>query len=260
MIVGWLEDRIEIPGGAEHDSEALRAATDHEIVWMNPGQVEEGCDLYVVANCTTYGPADLHGLTAPIVKVLNDSWLYGDGLFRHELLKRAHRFVFRSPLHQERFPWEVNPDRAYLLPSPVDLARFRAARGTVKRERRAVWVAHLFSPPREWGFKAAQKWCAAKDIPLDAYGVNTPGGPVDYEDMPEIMASHEVYIQANGPPLFDSFGRAIVEAWAAGCTLQLHGDFGARWWLDNDPDALEDPAPRFWEQVEGMVGSCLVSV
>ncbi|MDQ3671586.1 MAG: hypothetical protein M3364_03990, partial [Actinomycetota bacterium] len=150
MIVGWLEDPLEqigYKGGAELDSEALRAVSPHELVSMPPGKVAAGCDAYVVGNCVYYGPHDLEGIDGPLVKIVNDAWRYGDPVVRADLLEHAVLTVLRSPLHESRFAFEI-AGAATILPSWVDLEHFRQAARGVEKEERVVWLAHLGSPER----------------------------------------------------------------------------------------------------------------
>ena len=47
----------------------------------------------------------------------------------------------------------------------------------------------------------------------------------------------------------EPFGRAVVEAWAAGCQLVVNGLVGAVHYLQHDPGALETAAADFWAVV-----------
>lgn len=247
MIVGWLADNVETLGGAEYDSAALQAASPWKVVPMRPGQVGPA-DLYVVANCVSYEPSDLP--RGRIVKIVNDSWIYGSSVLRTALLRHADLVVFRSPLHRDRFLFPVAA-RIELLPSPVNLAAFRRATHRTQRQPRAVWVAHVLSEQRAAGLRAATRWAESRGVPLDAYGANTHGGPVSYRTLPKLLAGYEWFAHANGS--FEPFGRSTVEAWAAGCKLAVAETTGALWWIEHDPAALEDPAARFWKLLADLV-------
>jgi hypothetical protein len=258
MIVGWLEDpaeRVRYTGGAELDSQALRAESPYDIAVMPPGRVESGCDGYIVANCIYYHPRDIRNVTGPMVKLVNDAWRHGHPSTRTAVLERADLTVFRSPLHRERFGFDVTSETC-LIPSVVDLDRYRAADGTVERKERAVWVAHVMSMERAAGALAARAWADERQLDLDAYGVGTPNGPVDHDDMPELLASYRWYVHLMGRGDYEPFGRVTVEAWAAGCNLAVGADTGATYWLREDPDALEAAPRMFWEAFDRTVERC----
>jgi len=245
MNIGWLEDTINYVGGAELDSVAVRDHSPYEITMMAPGEVADA-DAYVVANCVFYTPADMEALTPgrPIVKIVNDAWGAGNLDVRKWLLEHANLTVFRSPLHRRRFRPEPT-QWSVMLPSWVDLQRFRDA-DTGEREKAACWVAHTLSPQREAGLRAARLWAERQELPFDAYGHGTDNGPVSYDEMPALLAGYEWYTHAMGRGDYEPFGRATVEAWAAGCRIAVGEDVGALWWIENQPAALETAATDFW--------------
>jgi glycosyltransferase involved in cell wall biosynthesis len=245
-VIGWLQDPQPFEGGAELDAAALLAACPHDLVMMPPGRVEPGCDMYVAANVTKYQPGDVAQLErAPFVKVVNDSWEHGDAAIRDAVLARADTVVFRSPLHRDRFRHPYS-GVAELVPSHVDLSPFRAATGTVDRADRAVWVAHALGAERKAGLAVAKRWAADRGVPLDAYGHGCELGPVPHRNMPELLAGYRWFVHAMGRGGYEPFGRAVVEAWAAGCHLVVGESTGALHWLRTDPDAIETAAHDFW--------------
>lgn len=259
MRVGWLEDP-SYRGGAELDGEALRAVCPHDVVMMPPGEVRDA-DMYIVGNCVHYLLAHLRPLeyrdgAPPIVKIVNDAWRYAiDPKTRDFLLARADLFILRSPLHQERIRWPIPEDKVRLLPSWVDLDRFPGENR--HREDRVLWLANVESAERLAGLKAIRAWAAEHDVPVDAYGRGTKNGPVDYDEVANLMASHRWYGHAMGHNDYEPYGRATVEAWAAGCNLVVGQEIGALWWIEHHPDQLATAAEDFWTVVEE---TCLASV
>jgi len=261
MRVGWLEDP-SYRGGAELDGEALRAVCPHDVEMLLPGEVDLdlSIELYVVGNCVHYTINDMLSLPArrsvPIVKIVNDAWRYAmDPRTRDFLIERADLFILRSPLHQDRIRWPIPDDKVRLLPSWVDLDRFPGE--SQGREDRVLWLANVESAERLAGLKAVRAWAEDHDIPMDAYGRGTLNGPVDYDEVPNLMASHRWYGHAMGHNDYEPYGRATVEAWAAGCNLIVGQEIGALWWIEHHPEKLATAAEDFWTAVEE---TCLVSV
>lgn len=260
MIVGWLEDpaeKIGFVGGAELDSAALRAASPHELVPMPPGRVESDADAYIVTNCVYYAPADISAATGPLVKVVNDAWKYGDREVRAMILDQAALVVFRSPLHLDRFEHEVTDGAdVAVIPSHVNLPLFRAAAGTVDRQDRVVWLAHILSRERLAGYNACARWADERGLEIDGYGKGTTNGTVDYRDVPRLFAGYRWYAHAMGNGHYEPFGRTTVEAWAAGCNLAVGEDTGAAYWIEERPHELERAADTFWETFDRTVERC----
>jgi glycosyltransferase involved in cell wall biosynthesis len=51
------------------------------------------------------------------------------------------------------------------------------------------------------------------------------------------------------PTVIEPFGRLVAEAWAAGCRIVTNDLVGAKYWIQNDPDAIETAAEDFWKLV-----------
>lgn len=257
MNIGWLEDQADdlgYKGGAELDADTLKETSPYEITIMPPDRVEPGADAYVIGNCVHYTPTDLESVDGPVVKVVNDGWLYGDPEVRAEICRRAVLMVFRSPTHRRQFPHKVLGETV-LIPSQVDLPRFRAANRQPKK-RRAVWLANVLSDQRAKGLTIAHKWAGRKGISLDAYGHGAPQGPVDYPDVPELLGGYQWYVHSMGVQA-EPFGRATVEAWAAGCSLAVPADTGALYWIQERPHDLERCTDLFWAAFDKAVSRCL---
>jgi len=58
------------------------------------------------------------------------------------------------------------------------------------------------------------------------------------------MARYQTFVFL--PTVIEPFGRTVAEAWAAGCEIVTNGLVGARYWLEENPDALDTAAEDFW--------------
>jgi glycosyltransferase involved in cell wall biosynthesis len=65
--------------------------------------------------------------------------------------------------------------------------------------------------------------------------------------MPALLAEYERFVFL--PTVIEPFGRTVVEAWAAGCEIITNGLVGARYWMEEDPGALETAGEDFWRVV-----------
>ena len=72
-------------------------------------------------------------------------------------------------------------------------------------------------------------------------------GPVPPEHVPSILGRYRRFLFL--PTVVEPFGRAVVEAWAAGCELIVNRNVGALHWLEQ-PRGLETAAGDFWRLVE----------
>lgn len=249
MKVGWLHDGGNADGtqgGAELTQAEFKAAAPDgvEIVDCPTGGVVEGLDRYVVHNCVTYRPEDVWPIEGRAVKYLHDVWPHGDLSVKASLLKSA-KLVCCSPLQRDR----LGLSEAEAIPPPVDLARFRAAARENGSERRGAiavgpWMNHGKAP------HLAAEW-AKGNGGLDFVG----GGPlapagsfqVPYESMPALFTKYRTFVHL--PTVLEPFGRTVVEAWAAGCQIVTNRLVGARWWIEEQPEALETAAEDFWKLV-----------
>lgn len=235
MKIGWLADSGDM-GGAELTQAEFRArAPKHvEVIDCPPGDVKPSLDVYVVHNHMTYHPEDLW-LDGRLVRYFHD--------MRPQLSPDTDVDIFCSPLQRDRFGANGGSE---VIPPPVNLEPFRDAAESAQERAGAVSVAswanqgkapHLVA---EWG-----------DVDFFGGGVFAPPGsqPVAYEDMPTLLARYETFVFL--PTAVEPFGRLVAEAHAAGCEVVTNGLVGARWWLENDPDAIDTAADRFWEVVLG---------
>jgi len=65
--------------------------------------------------------------------------------------------------------------------------------------------------------------------------------------MPGLLASYKRFVFL--PTVIEPFGRVVAEAWAAGCEVVTNNLVGAKWWIENNPGALETAAEDFWRVV-----------
>jgi glycosyltransferase involved in cell wall biosynthesis len=73
---------------------------------------------------------------------------------------------------------------------------------------------------------------------------------VPHDHVATILRLYERFVFL--PTHTEPFGRAVAEAWAAGCELIVNGNVGAVYWLEQQPDALTTAPRDFWSIVEGL--------
>lgn len=73
-------------------------------------------------------------------------------------------------------------------------------------------------------------------------------GQVPHEQTPAVMVQYERFLFM--PEWVEPYGKTVIEAWAAGCKLEVSGRIGALWWLAHEPDAVKHGVERFWAIVE----------
>jgi glycosyltransferase involved in cell wall biosynthesis len=246
MRVGWLVDEGATVGGAELTQAEFRdAAPEHvEIVDCPPGGVVTDLDLYVIQNCVLYTTGDLEPIAdKPRVKYWHDVGPHLQPGVKDSLADAKQ--LCCSPIQAEF----MNLKDAICIPPPVDLSRFEQAAEKVNGNRKgAVSVASW----RNYG-KAPHKigeW-ASQNGGIDVYGggIFAPPGAqeVAYDHMPALLARYETFVFL--PIVLEPFGRLVAEAWAAGCEVVTNNLVGARYWIENDPDAIESAADDFWREV-----------
>lgn len=246
--VGWLVDTTQNPGGAELTQAEFRAAAPEgvEIVDCPPGEVDLSCDRFVIQNCVLYSADDLGKLPADrhVIKYWHDVGPHLQPGVR-DLLDQQATHICCSPVQAEY----MGLGTAKLIPPPVDLRRFEQAAASVNGNRSGQVSIGSW---RNYG-KAAHKvheW-AQQNGPVDFFGDGpfAPTGslPVPYEAMPALLAQYERFVFL--PMVLEPFGRLVAEAWAAGCEVVTNGLVGARYWIEQDPDAIDTAAEDFWKVV-----------
>lgn len=259
MRIGYLRDGDgQAIGGAELSADALvQAAPDGvEMVYIPPGQMPVAeCDAFLVFNCVTYDNDVIAYMDGkPVIKRVADYWPHGDDDLRAWLLEKSRRLVFLSKPHLEAFPYTCGT-KTVLCPPPIDVERFRRAGMNNKQREGAFWMGQMWYHK---GIQEAVVWAEQAGQKVDFYGDGPLrpresafcryAGQVPYEDVPFVMATYDVFLHV--PVWVEPFGRTVIEAWAAGCKLYLNDRIGAAWWLDNDMDAVNNGAERFWQIVE----------
>jgi hypothetical protein len=252
MRIGWIADDVgkdepQVLGGAELTEAEFRAAAPEgvEIVNCPHNEVDATCDRYVVQNCVFYQVSDLLPLEGkPVTKYWHDVGPWMQPGVRGWLETNATN-ICCSPLQAAYMGFD---DVAH-IPPPVDLRRFMAAAASMNGQRRGnvcvgSWRNHGKAPHKvaEW---------AMDHGPVQFYG-DGPWAPpgaksVAYERMPELLASYKRFVFL--PNVLEPFGRAVAEAWAAGCELIVNGNVGAAYWIQEDPAAIERASEDFWNVV-----------
>jgi glycosyltransferase involved in cell wall biosynthesis len=259
VIVGWLADSFEVQGGAELTQAEFRTAAPAGVgvVDVQPGELEQlaGCDCVCIHNCVTY-PAD-ETIAALEGKRVLRYWHDlareggpGDPALNRWATEHATS-VFTSPLHRDRFPHRIEGE-SHVVPPAIDLSRFGSQ--SIRKRSGACWLGSAMHAGK--GLLQAFEW-AEENEPVDFWGVladQVPDSPriqakglVPPQYVPEILGRYERFVFL--PTTVEPFGRAVVEAWAAGCELIVNRNVGALYWLEN-PAGLRIAAADFW----GLVG------
>lgn len=258
MRVGWLCDAPDYIGGAELTQAEFRAAAPEgvEIVDCPPDDPVLEADVAVVFNCVSYGPPTQNALAGKrIIRYWNDLAPHGDEQLQQTLLQRSDTHIFCSPLHRDRFPhpWQ---GKSELIPPAVDLARFRPTRQVRRNGKRegAVAIGAYMNPGK--GAQLIAEY-AQRDGGVDYWGFGPCAPPetaqvrhlgqVGQAELPSVLWRYERFVHL--PTEVEPFGRAVVEAWAAGLTLIVNRNVGALYWLEEKPEALETAAEDFWQVV-----------
>jgi glycosyltransferase involved in cell wall biosynthesis len=259
--VAWLADAFEHRGGAELSQAEFRAAAPAgvELVDVPPDALDRvaGCDVACVHNCVTYPAETVDALAGrPALRYWHDLARPG-GPGEPALVSWAAEratSVFTSPLHRDRFPHRID-GQTHTIPPAIDLARFRPAKG--ERPRGACWLGSAMHAGK--GLLQACEWAEEHEA-VDFWGVEPgqvaqseriqPKGHVPPEHVPTILARYRRFVFL--PTTVEPFGRAVVEAWAAGCELVVNRNVGALHWLDH-PDALASAGADFWRLVAQVV-------
>jgi len=244
--VGWLADDTDMPGGAEYTEAEFRAAApdDVEIVLCFAGEVDYTCEKFVVQNCVKYTADEIARVTTkPTVKYWNDVGRHLQPGVMGALHGVTH--VCCSPIQSEYMGID-----AACIPPPVDLARFELAAAEVNGNRAGIVSVGSWRNYGKAPHKAAE-WAARDGSSIDFVG----GGPfaprgsqqVDYDGMPALLARYERFVFL--PMVIEPFGRVVAEAWAAGCEVITNQLVGAKYWIEENPDAIDTAAEDFWKLV-----------
>lgn len=246
MRIGWLADQAAVLGGAELTQAEFKAVAPAglEIVDCPPGVVMDGLDRYVIHNCLTYEPEDLQVIgKRPALKYWHDVGPHLQPPIRDWIARHAVQ-VCCSPTQADYMGIAAN-----VIPPAVDLDRFRAAAALMNGGRKGNVSVGSW---RNFGKAAhrAAEW-GGRNGGIEFYGEGpfapADARPVPYEDMPGLLARYQTFVFL--PTVLEPFGRLVVEAWAAGCEVVTNNLVGARWWIENQPEALETAGEDFWKVV-----------
>lgn len=245
--IGWLADQGKTVGGAELTHSEFRAAAPEgvEIVDCPPGDVADDCDVYVVHNCVLYDPPDFAPIAGkPAFKYWHDvgPWIQ-DGV-RPFLARMRH--ICCSPIQAD---YMRLPDAA-TIPPPVDLDRFRRAAALMNGDRAGIVSVGSWRNYGKAPHKAAE-WASRHGDTVDFYGGGVFAPPtsreIAYQGMPRLLAKYQTFVFL--PTVIEPFGRLVAEAWAAGCEIVTNNLVGAKWWIENDPHAMDTAADDFWRVI-----------
>ena len=234
MKVGWLHDDPGYLGGAELTMREFAAAapTDVEVVACPPREVVSGLDRYVVGNCMSYQPKEV---PQHCIRYHHDLALAP----ADENLKALH--VFTSPLHLSRYPKAITGAR--LIPPALDLDHFKVSNG---RRRGAVCVGRMaYGKGLELLAEYEEQVDVYSSVPVASEGSAIYRGATD--DPAKVLSRYERFVFL--PTSIEPFGRAVVEAWAAGLELVVNKNVGSLHWIKNEPEKLLSAADDFWSLV-----------
>lgn len=180
-----------------------------------------------------------------------DEWVIGnwhsdrpDGIrYVHDMdggFTERDTLIFCSPRQRDLYGAD-----GYVIPPAIDLERFEAVADRNHRNG-SVCIGRM-----SYG-KGLQRLAEFPD-PVDVYSsvpIPSPGN-VRYKgaavDVAETLSRYQRFVFA--PDAFEPFGRAVVEAWAAGLELYINANVGARHFILEDQDALRTAAADFWKVV-----------
>lgn len=232
MRVGWLHDDPGYLGGAELTMAEFKAVApeDVEVIDCPAGGVLQGLDRYVVGNCMAYSRLP----DGPIVRYHHDLAV---APVDHGL---EARHVFCSPLQRERMG--LNGE---CIPPALDLALYEQYANQNHRKG-AVCVGRM-------AYGKGLELLAEYPEPVDVYSsvpVASEGNAIyrgSTDDPAKVLARYERFVFL--PTAIEPFGRAVVEAWAAGCELVVNRNVGALHWIQHQPEKLRSAGDDFWNFV-----------
>lgn len=249
MRVCFLADAGNLDGtlgGAELTMKEFRLAAPEDVEI-----VTHDADTYVVGNCTSYDRTLIEELEGKrVFRYFNDVDPHSDPELRSWFLDNA-TCIFTSPLHVERFPFEVA--EPIVVPPPVDLEAFKPTRQVRRNtERKGAVAIGAYQNPGKGG-RALAEWARQNDLDIYGTGQFIPAanyiGLLAYTDVPKTLWRYKTFVHL--PLDLEPFGRAVVEAWAAGCELVVNANIGAVHWIQNEPEKLTTAAEDFWGIVRG---------
>ena len=231
-------------GGAELTMrEFAHAAPDHATL----ADLKDA-ETVIVGNCVSFGPSLIGLLSGKrVIRYHNDLARHEHPQLRAWLEDHADH-VFTSPLHQRLYGLDGDWPN---IPPALDLNRFRHGAAA---ERQGTCAVGSWANPGK-GQQLLREWAEANE-PVDVWGAGAflPNasslivkGEVAHEDVPAVLAGYRRFVHLPTSP--EPFGRAVVEAWAAGCELVVNRMVGALHYIEREPEKLESAAVDFWRLV-----------
>lgn len=256
MRVGWLQDDHGYFGGAEMTAAEFRAAAPEHVVIVDCPSGDEvfpSCEVYLVHNAVQYSAEQLERNLAGVrvIKYAHDLFLH-DFHGSREWLAQHAEWIFCSPGQRDQMlnrlgvSGEVVPPALNLVKPSRQVRRNGERKGTVS-------IAQWRNPGK--GARQLAEWALANG-PVDVYGPGdfAPGGSgvihhgeIDPQVVPTTLMGYERF--AFLPVDYEPFCRTAVEAYYAGCELVINDLIGARYYLEEDPAALETAAADLWSRV-----------
>lgn len=222
MKVRWLHNDPGYTGGAELTMAEFEAAAPAEVEF-----VTEDPDVTVVGNFTHPHPA----FEGRVVQYHHD--------MQHPALDATH--IFCSPLQRERLVLE-----GHVIPPALDLERFRTS--TNGHRKGNVCIGRMaYGKGLELLADYTEPVDVYSSVPCRSQGNARYLGPTS--DVAETLSHYRTFVFL--PQAIEPFGRAVVEAWAAGCDLVINRNVGARYWIEENPEGLRTASKDFWEVVCG---------
>jgi glycosyltransferase involved in cell wall biosynthesis len=249
--VGFIQDAPPYRGGAELSTDLLMESCPHEVVTSD-------ADLLIVGNLTSYGPEILPELRAqPFIFYAHDAGHNLHPEVRDVLLSEAATVCFAGPDAQRVYSYAVQAPVAHVPPA-LDLSPFRAEAGRNRPRTGTVYIGWIH-PYKGTGDVIA--WARAAEQHVDFFGWGDmeaedychPRGPVDYAEVPALLAGYERFVFF--PRVFEPFSRTIPEAQAAGCEVITNDRAGCLYWMRERPDDLERGAEMLWELVDSLTNA-----
>lgn len=221
MRVEFLHDEPGYVGGAELTMREFAAAAPEGVEF-----VDEDADVTVVGNVAH--PPSLNGR---VVQYHHD--------VQHPSLPDAEH-VFCSPLQRDRMKLEGE-----CIPPALELDRYKRYANQNHRNG-AVCVGRMaYGKGLELLAEYPEPIDVYSSVPISSQGSVRYQGPTN--DVAKTLSAYETFVFL--PTAIEPFGRAVVEAWAAGLELVVNRNVGALHWIKNDPEALQTAAEDFWALV-----------
>lgn len=256
MNVAIVCDEPTVVGGAE--------LTMMEFAEFAPSDVTlvplDDAEVVVLGNMTSFDDGLIETLRRKrrVVRYWHDLAHHDDPRLRTWVGERAVG-IFTSPLHRHLHDYGLRgsgTEPRHTIPPALDADALRCngghregtvALGSWANEGKGQGLL------REWSDRNGPELG-----PVDVYG---PGpfvptgeylnhrGVVAPADVGSVLCGYERFVHLPTAP--EPFGRAVVEAWIAGCKLVINRQVGAMHYIDNDPEALWSAGEEFWQAVCG---------